>query len=160
MHQRFGIAFDRIIELIHSGCTLEGAVQQYPEPIDIGAFNAWMHRDPTRKRTYEEAKEFRAEVWAGRMMCIAEGVNPNDPTALPEDVTRSKLRVDTLKFFLGADNRKTYAPTQNIDVTTTNISITAALEQARGRVSGITLEHQPSSEAAIGHTTETDGENE
>lgn len=132
MQQRFEIALERILDLIASGHTLEGALQQYPERFEIGLFNSWLHRDKDRRQRYEEAKEFRAEVWAGRAMRIADGVS-DTPDSLPEEVSRSRLRVETIKFFLGADNRRVYAPTQQIDVTTTTISITAALDAAKQR---------------------------
>lgn len=147
MRQSFEIAFDRIIESMYGGATLEEAVRTYPVELDLGMFNAWVHRDAERKRRYDEAKEFRSEVWAGRMIAIAEGVNVNDPTALPEDIARSRLRVDTLMKLIAADNRKTYAPSSSIDINQ-SISITAALEQARGRlIEHGRIDQDPSSEA-------------
>ena len=154
--QQFEIAFERVMELICEGHTLESAIKSYsayPFALEAGAFNVWIHRDADRKRRYLEAKEFRTEVWAGRAMRIADGT-PDTPDALPEDVQRSRLRVDTIFKLLAADNRKVYAPSQSVDVTTTNISITAALDAAKNRVQnalkdvdlpaiGMTYENEP-----------------
>ena len=79
---------------------------------------------------YKEAKELRTEWWAGRIVEIAEADD-----AL-EDVARSKLKIDTYKWLMGADNRKTYGESKQIEVST-SISITAALEQARSRVAAL-----------------------
>jgi hypothetical protein len=50
-----------------------------------------------------------------------------------EDVNRSKLRIDTRKWLMGADNRKQYGEVKTIDVGG-QISILSALAAADSRV--------------------------
>jgi hypothetical protein len=48
-------------------------------------------------------------------------------------VNRSKLKIDTRKWLMGAHNRKKYGSTTNIELTG-GISITDALSAARARI--------------------------
>ena len=113
-----------------SPSTLKSIVAEDLRNIDYEAFWRWIKRDPRRMERYKEAKELRTEWWAGRIVEIAEADD-----AL-EDVARSKLKIDTYKWLMGADNRKTYGESKQIEVST-SISITAALEQARSRVAAL-----------------------
>ena len=119
--------FARVIERMYEGYTLSNAIKELPIAIDQGGFLKWMKQDPKRVELYKEAKEIRTEAWAGKIIEHATSENGI------EDVARSKLIVDTYKWLMGADNRKTYGDTKSIEVSST-ISISTALEQARGRV--------------------------
>jgi hypothetical protein len=124
---QFEMAFPRVLELMSSGYTLNRAVDEIPIDIDHGAFLRWINKNPGRKELYKEAKEIRTESWAGKLVEYAEG----ESTA--EDVQRSKLKVDTLKWLMGADNRRTYGDVKQVELGG-SISITAALAQASQRV--------------------------
>jgi hypothetical protein len=50
-----------------------------------------------------------------------------------EDVNRSKLKIDTRKWLMGAHNRKKYGATTSIEMTG-GISITGALAAAQARI--------------------------
>jgi hypothetical protein len=119
-----------VLTEITRGRTLKSIVAEDLRNIDYEAFWRWIKRDPRRMERYKEAKELRTEWWAGRIVEIAEADD-----AL-EDVARSKLKIDTYKWLMGADNRKTYGESKQIEVST-SISITAALEQARSRVAAL-----------------------
>ena len=119
--------FERVLGEMVRGRTLKNVIEHDVRQIDYEAFFRWIKRDPARHERYKEAKELRTEWWAGRLVEIAEA---DDST---EDVARSRLRVDTLKWLMGADNRKTYGDTKQVEINQ-SISITAALEQARARV--------------------------
>lgn len=119
--------FERVLGEMVRGRTLKNVIEHDVRQIDYEAFFRWIKRDPARHERYKEAKELRTEWWAGRLVEIAEA---DDST---EDVARSRLRVDTLKWLMGADNRKTYGDTKQVEISQ-SISITAALEQARARV--------------------------
>jgi hypothetical protein len=82
--------------------------------------------DPQRLERYKEAKELRTEWWAGRVIEIAEGDDL-------EDVQRSKLKIDTYKWLMGADNRKTYGDTKQVEINQ-SISVLSALEAAQARI--------------------------
>jgi hypothetical protein len=122
--------FERVLGEMVQGRTLKNIIEHDVRNIDYEAFFRWIKRDPVRSERYREAKELRTEWWAGRLVEIAEA---DDST---EDVARSRLRVDTLKWLMGADNRKTYGDTKQFEINQ-SISITAALEQARARISPI-----------------------
>lgn len=122
--------FERVLGEMVQGRTLKNIVEHDVRQIDYEAFFRWIKRDPVRSERYREAKELRTEWWAGRLVEIAEA---DDST---EDVARSRLRVDTLKWLMGADNRKTYGDTKQFEINQ-SISITAALEQARARISPV-----------------------
>ena len=124
---QFEMAFPRVLELMSSGYTLNRAVDEIPIDIDHGAFLRWINKNPGRKELYKEAKEIRTESWAGKLVEYAEG----ESTA--EDVQRSKLKVDTLKWLMGADNRRAYGDVKQVELGG-SISITAALAQASQRV--------------------------
>lgn len=124
---QFESAFPRILELLYSGYTLDNAIKEMPYQIDLGAFIRWVKKDPQRNELYKEAKEIRTEAWSGEIIKHAKA----DDTA--EDVQRSKLIVDTYKWLMGADNRKTYGDVKSIELGG-QISITAALAQAQQRV--------------------------
>lgn len=126
----FEAMFERVLTEITRGRTLKSIVAEDLRNIDYEAFWRWIKRDPRRMERYKEAKELRTEWWAGRIVEIAEADD-----AL-EDVARSKLKIDTYKWLMGADNRKTYGESKQIEVST-SISITAALEQARSRVAAL-----------------------
>ena len=126
----FDAMFERVLTEITRGRTLKSIVAEDLRNIDYEAFWRWIKRDSRRMERYKEAKELRTEWWAGRIVEIAEADD-----AL-EDVARSKLKIDTYKWLMGADNRKTYGESKQIEVST-SISITAALEQARSRVAAL-----------------------
>lgn len=126
----FEAMFERVLTEITRGRTLKSIVAEDLRDIDYDAFWRWIKRDSRRMERYKEAKELRTEWWAGRIIEIAEADD-----AL-EDVARSKLKIDTYKWLMGADNRKTYGESKQIELST-SISITAALEQARSRVAAL-----------------------
>jgi hypothetical protein len=127
--RQFEVIFPGVLEKLSEGYTLAQVFKEDHRTLPLGAFVRWMMKDPTRAAMYREAKEIRSEQWAGKIIEIAEATD--NPL---EDVARSKLKVDTYKYLMGADNRKTYGDTKTIDVGGT-ISITAALAAAASRVS-------------------------
>jgi hypothetical protein len=124
---QFESMFERVLTEITRGQTLKSIISNDARNIDYDAFWQWIKKDPRRVQRYKEAKELRTEWWAGRMIEIAEG---GDTT---EDVQRSKLQIDTYKWLMQADNRKTYGESRQVELST-SISITAALEQANARM--------------------------
>ncbi len=126
----FEQTFERVLTEMAKGRTLKSVIVEDARDLDYEAFWRWIKRDSRRMERYKEAKELRTEWWAGRIVEIAEADD-----AL-EDVARSKLKIDTYKWLMGADNRKTYGESKQIEVST-SISITAALEQARSRVAAL-----------------------
>ena len=124
------------------GRTLKNVLSSDVRAVEYEAFFRWIKRDPQRFERYKEAKELRTEWWAGRIIEIAEA----DDTV--EDVARSKLKIDTYKWLMGADNRKTYGEAKQIEVNQ-SISITAALEQARSRLASLPIVDEVTDEEIV-----------
>ncbi len=127
--------FPGILERICTGYTLASAVRECPIEIEAGAFSLWVKKNPERNALYKEAKEVCAEIWAGRLVNIAEGVT-EDGEASIDDLSRSKFKFDVYKWLIERYNRKDFGDTKTFDITTT-ISIKGALEEARQRVEQI-----------------------
>ncbi len=126
----YEVVLPRVLELIASGSTLSNAIGELSIKVDSGGFLRWLNKDPVRLSMYKEAKEIRSETWAGKLVEYAEGVGTGN---VPEDVQRSKLKVDTLKWLMAADNRRTYGEVKQVELGG-SISITAALAAAQERV--------------------------
>ncbi len=126
----FEQTFERVLTEMAKGRTLKSVIVEDVRDLDYDAFWRWIKQDSMRYERYKEAKELRTEWWAGRIIEIAEAEDSI------EDVARSKLKIDTYKWLMGADNRKTYGESKQIELST-SISITAALEQARSRVAAL-----------------------
>ncbi len=122
----FNAMFERVLDEVVKGRTLKSIVADDVRPVDYSAFYSWIKKDPQRLERYKEAKELRTEWWAGRVIEIAEGDDL-------EDVQRSKLKIDTYKWLMGADNRKTYGDTKQVEINQ-SISVLSALEAAQARI--------------------------
>lgn len=127
----FEMVLPRVLEMVCEGYTLNNALKELPLKVDAGAFIRWLKKRPEYEM-YREAKEIRTEAWAGEIIRHAEGKDENGEESAA-DTARSKLIVDTYKWLMSADNRKQYGDTKTIEMNS-NISITAALAQAQGRV--------------------------
>lgn len=126
VHQ-FELVFPRVIDRMYGGETLNKILEDFPIPVERGAFMRWIKKDSSRFGIYTEAKETRTEIWTGEILKIAIGENDD------MELDRAKFLVDTYKFLIKAENRKGYGDTKNIEVNG-NISITAALAAAETRV--------------------------
>lgn len=131
IYTQFGNAFESIMDKVSSGWDLSAVLREDFRQFDYGLFIRWMNRDPERKRQYEEAKELRTDYLDGKMMRHALGQN-DDGTPSIEDVQRSKLVVETIKWRMAADNRRRYGDSKSIEFGGT-ISIIGALKQAEER---------------------------
>ena len=119
--------FMRAIDSIAHGMSLSQVLRDDQRNIDYNDFYRWIKKDPTRKQLFDEAQEMRTEFMAGEIIEIA------DADDSLEDVNRSKLKIDTRKWLMGAHNRKKYGATTNIEMTG-GISIIGALAAAQARV--------------------------
>ena len=137
--KQFEIFFETILDKISRGINLKEILRDDQRDFDYTQLLRWIHRDPQRKSRYYEAQEIGSEMIAAEILEIADGVNDS---GVPEDVQRSKLRIDSRQFLIKTWNRKRYGDVKTLEVNQ-NISITAALEQANQRlVNGITIDHE------------------
>jgi hypothetical protein len=124
---QYEIIFPSVLDRLAEGYTLASIFKEDHRNLSAGVFLRWLNRDPERVKMYKEAKEVRSEMWSSKIIDIAEA-NENPL----EDVARSKLKVDTYKFLMGADNRKAYGDTKTVEVNQ-SISIVGALRAAQER---------------------------
>lgn len=128
----FEMIYPRVIDLITTGHTITEALAEIPQITNDAYLNRadflrWLKRDSNRVTELKEAEEIRAELWADKMLQHAVA------TDSLEDIARSKLVVDTLKWRIGAEYNKKYGDKKSVSIENT-ISITSALAQANARV--------------------------
>lgn len=128
------MVFPRILEMMAAGYTANRAMTELPIQIDSGGFMRWVKKDAGRYALYQEAQEIRSEVWADKLIDIAEG--KPESGEMPMELDRAKFIADQYKFLIKAQNKKVYGDTKSIEVTQT-ISILGALEAAKSRVSAL-----------------------
>lgn len=121
--------FERALSHIIRGGSLKSFVNEDTRLVEYEAFWRWVKRSPARAARFKEAKELRAEWYAGRVVEIIEGVGDS----AMDDVARSRLQFDGYKWLMSADDRRTYGENKQIEVST-SISINGALEQAQNRL--------------------------
>jgi hypothetical protein len=119
--------FMRAIDSIAHGKSLSQVLRDDQRDIDYNDFYRWIKKDPSRKQLFDEAQEMRTEFMAGEIIEIADG----DDSL--EDVQRSRLKIDTRKWLMGAHNRKKYGETKTVELGG-SISITDALAAAQARI--------------------------
>ena len=129
---QFSVFFETILDKISRGINLKEILRDDQRDFDYTQLLRWIHKDPMRKSRYYEAQEIGSEMIAAEILEIADGVNDS---GVPEDVQRSKLRIDSRQFLIKTWNRKRYGDVKTLEVNQ-NISITAALEQANSRLIG------------------------
>lgn len=119
--------FMRVISEMAKGQPLHMVLEQEGRTLDYNDFYRWIKKDSQRYALFQEAQELRSEFHAGEILQIA------DATDSLEDVQRSRLRIETRRWLMGAHNKKRYGETKQIELNT-SISITDALAQANARL--------------------------
>lgn len=127
LHTQYEQMFERVIEHIYRGRSLQSLLQEDYRVMSYEDFLRWIKRDAQRYERFKEAQESRTEFIAGEILDIADAEDSI------EDVQRSKLKIDTRKWIMGAWNKKRYGEVKQLEVGGT-ISITEALQQAQMRV--------------------------
>lgn len=124
---QYEFIFMRVIDSIAHGQSLSQILRDDQRYIDYNDFYRWIKRDPQRNQLFTEAQEMRTEFMAGEIIEIA------DADDSLEDVQRSRLKIDTRKWLMGAHNRKKYGETKTVELGG-GISITGALAAAQARI--------------------------
>lgn len=123
---KFANAFEGILDRVASGYSLKKALEEDFRQFEAGMFIQWMKKTGDLYSRYVSAKEMRSELWVSDLIDIA------DADDSMEDVQRSRLKIDTRKWIIASDNRKTYGDTKTIDIGG-QISILGALAAANSR---------------------------
>jgi hypothetical protein len=120
-HMLFDQFFEHAIDDVAAGRPLRALLREDRRGFKYGEFIRWIMMNPERKRRYRLAQEIGAESVADELIDIADGTVP-EGTAQPEDVARSKLRIETRQWMLKTWNRGRYADTKTVDVNVSNVT--------------------------------------
>ena len=135
MFVQFEMVLPRILEAVCAGATVNNAIRDLKEVIpglEPGPFLAWLKKRPAEYAMYKDACEIRAEVWTGKYLEHATGLDA-DGNPTPNDVTRDKLAMDAYKWLISTQNRRDYGDVKQVQIDQ-QISIVGALDAARSRV--------------------------
>jgi len=124
---QYEIILDTVLDKLSCGETLGNILKDDVREFDRARFLRWILKDPIRKEKYYEALELGCEIIASKLPGIAEGSDSF------EDVQRSTLKINTLKYLLGVWNKKRFGEIKQIEHSGA-ISITKALEEAATRL--------------------------
>jgi len=120
--------WEEILRRVSEGESLASMCKDDPTmPPDVGRLTRWIMKNPERKQLYYEAQEIGTEYLVALAEKIAAG---NDGL---EDVQRSTLRVNTIKWIVGARNRGRYGDIKQVEQTVT-VNISEAMQNAKQRV--------------------------
>lgn len=100
----FSSVFELVLDALEGGESASMVVRRDPRKIDLGRFMAWVRKDTERQKRFDAAEQNGTRIIEDALVDIAQG----DPNSPPEDVQRSKLRIDTLWKVLQVRNRKRY----------------------------------------------------
>lgn len=113
----FDSIFMSVMDKLAAGTPISTQFANDPRNLDIGRFMRWVLKSPARKAIYDECNESLSEVLWHEIIPIADGTdNPM------EEVQRANIRIETRKFFMKVANKRKFADTKSIDVTTKNIT--------------------------------------
>jgi hypothetical protein len=107
VHVEYDQIFERVIEDIYRGHSLQSLIQGDTRVVSYEDFLRWIKRDPQRHERFKEAQEARTEFLAGEILHIADGIESIDPNS-NDTVNRDKLRIDTRKWLLSKALPKVY----------------------------------------------------
>lgn len=132
LHYTYDLMFEDILEQLANGRPLKQILDDDVRQIDYQHLLRWIHADTDRENRYQEAQRIGTEMLAAECIQIADAEDSL------EDVQRSKLRIDTRFFIMGAWNKR-YRKTQQVEGNL-NINIAEAMAEAEQRLSGRLIE--------------------
>lgn len=133
---------DMVFDLISEGVALTRIIEQYPHLPPRRMLMKFINANPEIHNQYVEARALSAQRYEEKVIETIEDTNSD----IPEDVNRSKLKVQGYQWAAAINDPKRYAPQKNLNVTT-NIDLTGAMDKAEQRVTrqleqGVTVEHE------------------
>jgi hypothetical protein len=121
---------------IANGASLSAAIQRLNPSPSYWWAKDWLRRDPELKARYIEAVEDRADRLAEELIELADQPIPTglDGPGMSAWVQKLRVQVDVRKWAASKLKPKAYGERLDVTVAPTQISITAALEEANRRV--------------------------
>lgn len=127
-----------ILRRIGNGSSLLAAAKAHG--IEYSTVKKKLAANPDLKAKYEIAVEARADYLADELLELADAPPPDlDGPALTAWINQLKIRLDTRKWIAGKLRPKTWGERTEINLTSTSISITTALQQAEARLNTIDI---------------------
>lgn len=147
MTKRFDpdLIWPQILQCIANGDSLTAALRKLNPAPSYWWCKDCLRRDCDLKARYQQAVEDRADVLAEELIELADTPMPPglDGSASSAWVQQLRLRVDARKWAASKLKPRAYGDRLDVSVASTQISITAALEAAEGRLSRFPLEALP-----------------
>lgn len=123
---------EKALLLIESGQSVRRICRENPDMPAPQFLYKWFRRTPELLQRYMEAKRIGAELMADAGEDIAAGINEQGEEII-EDVQRSRLRLDHLKWYTARLDPDRFGDKKQIDVSGT-INLQAAIENGLKRV--------------------------
>lgn len=129
LEQTYSIAFEQFVEQVSNGRVLGELIAEYHTPLDPARFRVWIYADEKRKRAWLTAKAISAEVMEEELVRIADAQTTSGELAMPEDVQRSRLKIETRLKIMAFNNRKRYGDIKHIKQETTTHIDTSGMDR-------------------------------
>lgn len=138
--KRFEIFFEtQVLPQVENGVSINSVIKEDQRNYDYSGFLRWIDKDPERRSRLEEAQRIGTEVLLDECVDIADGVNDN---GIPEDVQRSKLKIDARMFKIKNWNRKRYGDVKTIEINQQINVLQAQIDAGKMRViEGKVIDH-------------------
>jgi len=130
------VLWPKILDSIANGASLSAALQRLDPAPSYWWAKDWLRRDTALKARYIEAVEDRADRLAEELIELADTPIPEglDGPRMSAWVQRLRVQVDVRKWAASKLKPKAYGDRLDVTVAPPQISILAALEEARRRV--------------------------
>jgi hypothetical protein len=125
-----------VLEMIAGGASLTEALRRLPDPPSYAWARKQLRDYPALRDAYEDACQDRADRLAEEIIELADERWPADlePASRGAWVNHRRLQVDVRKWAAAKLYPRKYAERMDVSVSSTSISITAALAEAERRV--------------------------
>jgi hypothetical protein len=130
------IVWPKIFEMISEGRSLTGALKRLTPSPGYNWAKVQLRNNPDLKAEYDAACKDRADRLVDDLLEIVDAPIPEglDSGARTAYVNHLRLKLDTRKWIACKFNPRIYGDKMNLDVTSTQISISAVLAEANKRV--------------------------
>jgi hypothetical protein len=130
-----------VLEKIADGAALKSAIRD--TGMSYATAKVHLRQDPVLRADYEQAVRDRADRLAEGLLELVDAPVPDDldPASRTAYVNKLRLQIDVRKFIASRTFRQAWGERLDVDVTRTNISITAALHAAEQRL--LTVDEEP-----------------
>ena len=125
-----------VLEMIANGSSLTEALRRLPDPPSYAWAKKQLKDHPALRDAYEDACQDRADRLAEEIIELADESWPADlePQSRGAWVNHRRLQIDSRKWAAAKLYPRKYADRMDASVSSTSISITAALADAERRV--------------------------